>query len=155
MGEKLLLLRDEEKYDWDSGTNEPELASAKDNQRTVADFVKRAIVAAGFTPRVKVDRDYYDPYSKVYIKDLGGKFYIRCTDSFSEAGGDLDDSEVEVDSFELGCSDYRCALEEGDGEVVYRSFDAIVEKLSKHLNQYAGTCRTLTKGEAKIITKAA
>ncbi len=151
-----MLKRDEEKYNWDAaGSSDPPLASAKDNQKTVADFVKRAITAAGFTPRVKVDREYYAPYVKVYIKDLGGKFFIKCADSFSEAGGLEEEDDVEVDNFELGCSDYRCTLQNDEGEVSYRSFDSIVEKLSKDLNLYSGTYRSLTQGEARTLTKAA
>ena len=155
MATKLFLKRDIYHYDYASGDGEEHdaLCTSKDNQKTVAAYLKDAITASGFAPRVRVSRGFYDNVTKVYIKDLGGKFYISCIDDFTEAGGDGADDQVEVTEFQLGCDDFRASLEGGD--VVYRKFEQIVDRLSKDLNQYAGMYRTLTKGEAKIVNKAA
>lgn len=155
MGEKLTLKRDISKYNWDDGNTSPALATAKENQKTVADFLKRAITNAGFSPRVKVERSYYDSYTKVYIKDLGGKFCIKCVDIFTEAGGFEGVDGVYVEKFELSCSDYRASLQDGDETCIYGSYDDIVNRLAKDLNKYSGTFRSLTKGEAKSLNKAA
>ncbi len=155
MGEKLTLKRDKSRYEWETGRSLPALATAKENQKTVADFIKRAISRAGFSARVKVEREYYENFSNVYIKDLGGKFYIKCADSFSDVGGYDGMDSVDVNKLQLCCSDYRSSLEEDDEECIYRNFDDIVNRLAKDLNKYAGVLRPLTKGEAKSLNRAA
>lgn len=144
--DKLILLRDIEKYDWETQTiiNTP-IVDQKSNITQASIFLKDIIKAAGFEPRQKVD--ILSEEVKVYIKGFaGGKFYLKCMSSYEFAGGDEDMDAIEVNEFHLGCDHEYCILNED--EKMYKSKRDIIENLAKDLNLYAGSCVLLRKNES-------
>ena len=123
---KLFLLRDVEDYDYSTGDHVEALAEPRDNEKMVEAFLKEAITAAGFSPRKKPENDTFSLVTRVFIKDLGGKFFLECCNDYSEAGADGVEDKIEIKSFFLGCDDYWCDLD--TGMVEYKKFEEIVEK---------------------------
>lgn len=144
MGEKLILKRTYEEFDYSSNTYKDPIGSEKENRRAAVDFLKRAIVAAGFSPKTRAKDDYTDV--KVFISEFGGKCWLKCTFDYDYADGpSRKNGESAVNYFELGSDDSAC--ETLDGSVTYGKFEEIVEKLAKDLNKHVAQFRTLKKFE--------